>query len=144
MGFLSAMFLCYMPEQQAFWLLVACLNHKRYGLADLYRPRMPKVPEVTFVFEGLFKQLMPQLSAHLENEGLHPTMYLTQWFLTLFTYNFPFEFVTRVWDPFYMRGGKSSIGCPSTYEDLPEYVRVYHDEALRNCDDTKLTLSCCE
>ncbi|KAG6943054.1 hypothetical protein JG687_00018691, partial [Phytophthora cactorum] len=42
MGFLSAMFLCYMPEQQAFWLLVACLNHKRYGLADLYRPRMPK------------------------------------------------------------------------------------------------------
>ncbi|RLN56430.1 hypothetical protein BBJ29_007971 [Phytophthora kernoviae] len=106
MGFLSAMFLCYMPEQQAFWLLVACLNHKRYGLADLYRPRMPKVPEVTFVFEGLFKQLMPQLSAHLENEGLHPTMYLTQWFLTLFTYNFPFEFVTRVWDAFLHEGWK--------------------------------------
>ncbi|KAG6942368.1 hypothetical protein JG688_00018153, partial [Phytophthora aleatoria] len=106
MGFLSAMFLCYMPEQQAFWLLVACLNHKRYGLADLYRPRMPKVPEVTFVFEGLFKQLMPQLSAHLENEGLHPTMYLTQWFLTLFTYNFPFEFVTRVWDTFLHEGWK--------------------------------------
>lgn len=106
MGFLSAMFLCYMPEQQAFWLLVACLNHKRYGLADLYRPRMPKVPEVTFVFQGLFKQLMPQLSAHLENEGLHPTMYLTQWFLTLFTYNFPFEFVTRVWDAFLHEGWK--------------------------------------
>ncbi|KAG6590888.1 EVI5-like protein [Phytophthora cinnamomi] len=106
MGFLSAMFLCYMPEQQAFWLLVACLNHKRYGLADLYRPRMPKVPEVTFVFQGLFKQIMPQLSTHLENEGLHPTMYLTQWFLTLFTYNFPFEFVTRVWDAFLHEGWK--------------------------------------
>ncbi|KAE8965054.1 hypothetical protein PR003_g29933 [Phytophthora rubi] len=106
MGFLSAMFLCYMPEQQAFWLLVACLNHKRYGLADLYRPRMPKVPEVTFVLQGLFKQIMPQLSAHLENEGLHPTMYLTQWFLTLFTYNFPFEFVTRVWDAFLHEGWK--------------------------------------
>ncbi|RLN58937.1 hypothetical protein BBJ28_00022414 [Nothophytophthora sp. Chile5] len=106
MGFLSAMFLCYMPEQQAFWLLVACLNHKRYGLADLYRPRMPKVPEVTFVFQGLLKQLMPQLSTHLENEGLHPTMYLTQWFLTLFTYNFPFEFVTRVWDAFLREGWK--------------------------------------
>lgn len=106
MGFLSAMFLCYMPEQQAFWLLVACLNHKRYGLADLYRPRMPKVPEVTFIFEGLFKQYMPQLSTHLENEGLHPTMYLTQWFLTLFTYNFPFEFVTRVWDAFLHEGWK--------------------------------------
>ncbi|KAL7686919.1 putative ecotropic viral integration site 5 protein [Plasmopara halstedii] len=106
MGFISAMFLCYMPEQQAFWLLVACLNHKRYGLADLYRPRMPKVLEVTYVFQGLLKQQMPHLSTHLENEGLHPTMYLTQWFLTLFTYNFPFDLVTRVWDAFLHEGWK--------------------------------------
>lgn len=106
MGFLSAMFLSYMPEEQSFWHLVACLNHKRYDLADLYRPRMPKVPELIFVFEKLMDQLMPQVARHLEAEGLHPTMYLTQWFITLFTYNFPFEFVTRVWDMFLYEGWK--------------------------------------
>lgn len=106
MGFLSAMFLSYMPEEQSFWHLVACLNHKRYDMADLYRPRMPKVPEVIFIFEGLMQTHMPQLAAHLENEGLHPTMYLTQWFITLFTYNFPFDFVTRVWDCFLYEGWK--------------------------------------
>lgn len=106
MGFLSAMFLSYMPEEQSFWHLVACLNHKRYDLANLYRPRMPKVPELIFVFERLMEQLMPHVAAHLEAEGLHPTMYLTQWFITLFTYNFPFEFVTRVWDMFLYEGWK--------------------------------------
>lgn len=106
MGFLSAMFLSYMPEEQSFWHLVACLNHKRYDLANLYRPRMPKVPELIFVFEKLMHQLMPLVAKHLEAEGLHPTMYLTQWFITLFTYNFPFEFVTRVWDMFLYEGWK--------------------------------------
>uniref|UniRef100_K3WL35 Rab-GAP TBC domain-containing protein n=1 Tax=Globisporangium ultimum (strain ATCC 200006 / CBS 805.95 / DAOM BR144) TaxID=431595 RepID=K3WL35_GLOUD len=106
MGFLSAMFLSYMPEEQSFWHLVACLNHKRYDLANLYRPRMPKVPELIFIFEKLMEQLMPQIAKHLESEGLHPTMYLTQWFITLFTYNFPFEFVTRVWDMFLYEGWK--------------------------------------
>lgn len=106
MGFLSALFLSYMPEEQAFWHLVACLNHKRYDLANVYRPRMPKVPEVIYIFEQLMRELLPQLSAHLEREGLHPTMYLSQWFITLFTYSFPFEFVTRVWDIFLNEGWK--------------------------------------
>ncbi|GLD96315.1 hypothetical protein PINS_up004998 [Pythium insidiosum] len=106
MGFLSAMFLSYMPEEQSFWHLVACLNHKRYDMAGLYRPRMPKVPETIFIFERLLRQLMPQLASHLDNEGMHPTMYLTQWFVTLFSYNFPFEFVTRVWDVFLNEGWK--------------------------------------
>jgi hypothetical protein len=106
MGFLAAMFLSYMPEPQAFWLLVACLNHRRFALADLYRPRMPKVPELLFVCEQLVRAHLPRLAAHLEAEGLHPTMYLTQWLLTLFAYNFPFAFVTRVWDAFLHEGWK--------------------------------------
>ncbi|TYZ60640.1 hypothetical protein PybrP1_004898 [[Pythium] brassicae (nom. inval.)] len=121
MGFLSAMFLSYMPEEQSFWHLVACLNHKRYDLANLYRPRMPKVPELIFVFEKLMEQLMPHVAAHLEVEGLHPTMYLTQWFITLFTYNFPFEFVTRVWDMFLYEGWKTLLSIK--FEGIMEFFR---------------------
>ncbi|DAZ97671.1 TPA: hypothetical protein N0F65_009672 [Lagenidium giganteum] len=93
MGFLTAMFLSYMPEEQAFWHLVACLNHKRYDMANLYRPRMPKVPELIYVFEKLMHSTMPQLAKHLEDEGLHPTI-------------FPFEFVKRVWDVYLNEGWK--------------------------------------
>ncbi|CCI40039.1 hypothetical protein ABG067_001143 [Albugo candida] len=106
MAFLSAMFLSYIPEEQSFWHLVACLNHKRYDLANIYRPGMPKVGELVFVFERLMALYIPRVAVHLREEGLHPTTYLSQWFITLFTYSFPFNFVTRVWDIFLLEGWK--------------------------------------
>jgi hypothetical protein len=106
MGFLSAMFLSYMPEEQSFWHLVACLNHKKYDLANLYRPGMPKVMEVMGIYKILLNENLPEVATHLDQEGLHPTMYLSQWFITMFTYSFPFDFVTRVWDVFLSEGWK--------------------------------------
>lgn len=78
MAFLSAMFLSYIPEEQSFWHLVACLNHKRYDLANIYRPGMPKVGELVFVFERLMALYIPRVAVHLREEGLHPTTYLSQ------------------------------------------------------------------
>lgn len=78
MAFLSAMFLSYMPEEQSFWHIVACLNHKRYDLASIYRPGMPKVGEIVYVFEKLMMQHLPRVTLHLEKEGVHPTTYLSQ------------------------------------------------------------------
>jgi len=106
MGFLSAMFLSYMPEEQTFWHLVACLNNKKFGLSDIYRPGMPRVSKIMFTFDSLLATFLPKLAQHLEKEGLHPTMYSSQWFITLFSYSFRFEFVTRVWDIFLNEGWK--------------------------------------
>ncbi|OQR99208.1 hypothetical protein ACHHYP_07166 [Achlya hypogyna] len=106
MGFISALFLSYMPEEQTFWQLVACLNQKKFGLADLYRPGMPRVVEVIAIFDACVRLYLPALARHLDAEGLHPTMFATQWFVTLFAYSFPFELVTRVWDVFLHEGWK--------------------------------------
>ncbi|KAF0687928.1 Aste57867_20420 [Aphanomyces stellatus] len=106
MGFISALFLSYMPEEQTFWHLVACLNQKKYGMADIYRPGMPRAAEIMSIFEQCTKTYLPKLTEHMDAEGLHPTMYATQWFITLYSYSFPFEFVTRVWDIFLHEGWK--------------------------------------
>ncbi|RLO13067.1 hypothetical protein DYB28_004549 [Aphanomyces astaci] len=106
MGFISALFLSYMPEEQTFWHVVACLNQKKYGMADMYRPGMPRVMEIMWTFDQSMKQYLPKLADHLDAEGLHPTMYATQWFVTLYSYSFPFEFVTRVWDIYLHEGWK--------------------------------------
>ncbi|KAG9416610.1 Rab GTPase-activating protein 1 [Aphanomyces cochlioides] len=106
MGFISALFLSYMPEEQTFWHLVACLNHKKYGMADIYRPGMRRVVEIMAIFDQCLKIYVPKLAEHLDAEGLHPTMYATQWFVTIFAYSFPFDFVTRVWDIFLHEGWK--------------------------------------
>lgn len=106
MGFVTALWLSYMPEEQCFWHLVSCLTTKPYALAEIFRPGMPKITEVLYVFEHLVVHFYPTLGAHFEQQGLSPTMYAAQWFITLYTYNFPFEFVTRVWDIFQAEGWK--------------------------------------
>ncbi|KDO27711.1 hypothetical protein SPRG_07340 [Saprolegnia parasitica CBS 223.65] len=106
MGFISALFLSYMPEEHTFWQLVAVLNQKKFGLADMYRPGMPRVVEIIAIFDACIRLYLPKLGTHMDNEGLHPTMYATQWFVTIFAYSFPFEFVTRVWDIFLHEGWK--------------------------------------
>lgn len=36
-----------------------------------------------------------------------PTMYLSQWFMTVFALNFPFECIVRIWDIFMIEGRKT-------------------------------------
>ena len=33
---------------------------------------------------------LPRLGAHLRDEGVHPTMFCSHWFITLFAYTLPF------------------------------------------------------
>jgi hypothetical protein len=56
--------------------------------------------------QGLLKRKLPKLFEHFEGLGLHPTMYSAQWFITIFTYNFPFSVVVRIWDCFLLEGWK--------------------------------------
>ena len=49
---------------------------------------------------------MPKLAAHMEEEGVLPTMYCSQWFLTLYAYTLPIEHLLRVWDIFLLEGSK--------------------------------------
>lgn len=106
MGFISALFLSYMPEEETFWLLVSVMTSKKHALADLYRPGMPKVSESMFVFEKLVEKYLPRVHVHFDKEGLHPTMYASQWFITLYSYSFSFDLVTKIWDMFLHEGWK--------------------------------------
>ena len=105
MGFITAMFLSYMPEevspkhlphvvgtsgahvvamlydlgsQDAFFLLLKMLKDKRFELAAMYRPGMPMVGLLHFQFHGLMKKKLPKLCKHLDTQGLHPTIFASQ------------------------------------------------------------------
>lgn len=106
MGFITALFLIYMPEEDAFFMLLSVLQYEPHMLGGLYEPGMPKVGEVHYQFQGLVAKKLPKLNKHLTAQGLHPTIYASQWFISLFTYNFPCAFSTRVWDSFLLEGWK--------------------------------------
>jgi TBC1 domain family member 10 len=104
MAFVAGLLLTYMPEEDAFWMLVALLHGPRYGLAGMYSPGLPRFMEVMHIFSLLCAKRLPRLTAHFAENGVDHAMYASQWFITVFTYSFPFDLVTRIWDLFLFEG----------------------------------------
>jgi len=94
------------PEEEAFWLFVAALKSPRTSLRDLYRPGMVGSRRALFVYDKLLKDAAPSIHAHLDHQGVIPDMYATHWLVTVFTAQFPFALVARVWDVFLAEGWK--------------------------------------
>lgn len=61
---------------------------------------LPLVQQYLFQFERLVKELVPKVGAHFEKEMINPSMYASQWFITVFSYSFPFSLALRIWDVF--------------------------------------------
>ena len=49
---------------------------------------------------------LPRVAAKLHAAGVHPSMWATQWFMTVFAYSFPLHAVARIWDSFLLEGWK--------------------------------------
>jgi len=106
MNFIAAMFLTFLSEEESFWLLVVVMNEEPYKLRELFGEDMAGTHEVLYIAEKLMAQFLPKLFRHLEGEGIHVSMFVTQWLLTGYTSTFPFELVKRVWDSFLVEGWK--------------------------------------
>eukprot|EP00027_Filamoeba_sp_ATCC50430_P000613 CAMPEP_0168544822 /NCGR_PEP_ID=MMETSP0413-20121227/2626_1 /TAXON_ID=136452 /ORGANISM="Filamoeba nolandi, Strain NC-AS-23-1" /LENGTH=678 /DNA_ID=CAMNT_0008574871 /DNA_START=489 /DNA_END=2525 /DNA_ORIENTATION=- len=102
MGFVTALLLMYMDEEDAFWVLVRLCSD--YELADLWRPGFPGLTKCVFIVEKLQEEYVPRLFNHIKKEGISTSLYLTQWFLTIFLYNLPFSVALRIWDTFLFEG----------------------------------------
>lgn len=82
MNFIAAMFLIFTSsEEEAFWLLVVVMNEEPYKLRELYGKDMSGTKEVLFIADKLMKQFVPKLTKHFDNEGIHNSMFVTQWFI---------------------------------------------------------------
>ncbi|CAM6082037.1 unnamed protein product [Calypogeia fissa] len=144
MGFLAGLLLLYMSEEDAFWLLVALLKGAVHvPMEGLYLAGLPLVQQYLFQFERLVREQLPRLGAHFEEEAINPSMYASQWFITVFSYSFPFSLELRIWDVFLHEGVKIvfRVGlallkyCHDDLVKLPFEKLVY---ALRNFQEDAL------
>jgi hypothetical protein len=71
MGFVTAILLMYMSEEEAFWTLTALLKGSglHSPLEGLYQAGMPLLQQCLFQFHELLKQEQPKLGGHLEQVG---------------------------------------------------------------------------
>ncbi|CAL8580392.1 hypothetical protein XPA_006120 [Xanthoria parietina] len=107
MNFLAMPLLFNMPEEEAFCLLVRLMN--QYHLRDMFIQDMPGLHLHLYQFERLLEDTEPALYCHLHRRGVHPQLYATQWFLTLFAYRFPLQLVLRVHDLVLSEGLEGAI-----------------------------------
>ena len=105
-GFVVGLFLIYLPEEEAFWLLRTLTREPRLALRGLWSPGLPRFAEVTAVFSALLAVHAPNVNRILFKHKIETHMYASHWFITLFTYAFRFDLVTRVWDAFLLEGWK--------------------------------------
>ena len=106
MNFIAATFLTFLPEEESFWLLVAIMNDDPYRLRELFTKDMSGSLETLFVADKLVRKLLPDLHQHLNNEGIDISMFACQWLITIFSSNFNFDLVSKVWDNFLVEGWK--------------------------------------
>jgi len=104
MGFIAALFLTYLVEEDAFYCFHSVLSRSSSPLRLMYLPKMSETQKVLYVFEQLGAQHLGSLWTHMSAEGIHPTMYATEWFMTMFCRGFSFDLVTRVWDIYLAEG----------------------------------------
>ena len=140
MGFLAALFLLYMDEENAFWMLN--IVFKKYGLEEVYMKDFPGLRKRFYVFIKLLQKFMPKIYNKLIELNIYPTMYASQWFFTCFSNCLPFNIVVRIFDCFLLEGEKiiyrvalalfklkeKSIIKKKNFEDVMEILKSINNE----------------
>ncbi|KAI9320674.1 rab-GTPase-TBC domain-containing protein [Dichotomocladium elegans] len=103
MGRLAGCMLMHMPAEDSFWLFVATIDRYMNGY---FNESLSQIRIDAYIIGELLKDHQPKLAQHLENNDVHPIMYIAQWFMTAFTLTLPWNSVLRVWDVFYFEGSK--------------------------------------
>jgi len=119
----AAALLMTMPAEEAFWCLVCiCENY----IPGYYSAGMEAIQLEGDVLLGLLKKAAPNVHKHLKKQGIEPILFMTEWFLCLFTRTLPWNCVLRIWDIFLFEGVKIlfRIALVLLKASLPKRVRT--------------------
>ncbi|XP_054158030.1 TBC1 domain family member 2A-like [Oppia nitens] len=99
---LAAVALLFMPEEDAFWCLVAIVESIMPN--DYFGRNLLGAHVDQYVLRYLLSEKLPKLYAHLEQMGIELSLF--SWFLTAFVDNIPVDMYLRIWDVFLYEGNK--------------------------------------
>ena len=89
-------------EEDVFWVFVCLMDYD--GLRDFYKDGFPLLLRYTSAFFELMKSEVPDLHKHFDKEGITPSLFLHQWYLSLFINCLPFPTVLILWDSIICEG----------------------------------------
>ncbi|KAI1896383.1 hypothetical protein AGOR_G00094220 [Albula goreensis] len=99
----AAVLLMHMPAEQAFWCLVQiCETY----LPGYYSAGLEAIQLDGEIFFSLLRRVCPMAYRHLKKFKIDPILYMTEWFMCVFSRTLPWACVLRVWDMFFCEGVK--------------------------------------
>ncbi|XP_018620904.1 TBC1 domain family member 10A isoform X2 [Scleropages formosus] len=130
MSHIGAVLLMNLPEEEAFWALVALLESPKY-LSGLFDHSLDKIQHQVGVFHQLLKHRSPRLFQHIEDVGVSSLHYAMPWFLSVFTSLPCWDSVMAIWDLVMLHGMLALFRVGLTIIHLlePQLLRM-KDEAL--------------
>ncbi|VDD94491.1 unnamed protein product [Enterobius vermicularis] len=104
MNRLAAIALLFLDESDAFWFLVACVEHLQPS--EYYTPTLVGAVADQKVLRDLVGEKLPRLSQHLKRLDVDLPAFTLSWFLTCFVDTFPHSIYLRIFDVFLYEGNK--------------------------------------
>jgi hypothetical protein len=104
MGSIAALLLTYMDEESSFWLIHSLMN--KYNMKGYYMKDFPELKPTFYKLLCLMKRSLPRLYDHFRKNNVYPSMYACQWFISIFSVNFKFDILVRIFDVFLLEGEK--------------------------------------
>ncbi|KAJ1894526.1 GTPase-activating protein, partial [Kickxella alabastrina] len=102
LSFVVGPLLLNMPDEEAFCVLARLMF--TYGLRGHFLPSMDDLQLRLFQFDHVLRETLPRLSRHFQQQGVEPTMYVSQWLMTMFAYRLPIELTFRLFDVVFAEG----------------------------------------
>ncbi|XP_030065354.1 TBC1 domain family member 10B [Microcaecilia unicolor] len=99
----AAVLLMHMPAEQAFWCLVQICE--KY-LPGYYSAGLEAIQLDGEIFFALLRRVSPMAYRHLKKYKIDPILYMTEWFMCIFSRTLPWSSVLRIWDMFFCEGVK--------------------------------------
>jgi len=105
LNYICGILLLWMTKEEAFYTIVTLLQDGgKFSLRHLYLKSLPLLKERYFQFEQLLSQFCPQVFGRFKRMEIHPAVYSSRWFLTLFSYDLPVRTISRIWDLLFFVG----------------------------------------
>jgi hypothetical protein len=104
MGFVAALFLTYMDEEKVFWMIHSLMSN--YNMQELYISNFPGLKSGFYILLSLMKKYLSKVYNHLKHLQIYPSMYSSQWFMTVFCNCLKFNILVRFMDTFLLEGDK--------------------------------------
>ena len=105
MNMLAGIALHVLPEEEAFWCLVAILQ--KLMVENYYSGSLLGAIADQLVLSDLIKERIPRLGSHMERYGIEPHLICLNWFITIFADVMPTHQVLKIWDTFLLDGRKT-------------------------------------